>query len=147
MQTCQAENGSYGYTGPGGRVTLTGVGVLCNQMWGKGNSKDVKRGVEFIKDNFTFKWETVDLYSHYYASQAMMQSGGSNWKHYNDLFRDELLKNQNPDGSWKEPGAKIHGANPIYLNTLCILMLEVYYRFLNSTGSGSGGSKLSDRPI
>lgn len=147
LQTLQGTNGSYGYTGRGG-MKLTGVGVLCNQMWGKGKSKEVKLGVEFIKTNFKFKWETVDLYSHYYASQAMMQAGGSNWKHYNDLFRDELLKNQNPDGSWKEPGHKIHGANPVYINTLCILMLEVYYRFLNSSGgSSSGGSKLSDRPI
>jgi hypothetical protein len=87
-----------------------------------------------MKENFKLEWASADIYSHYYASQAMMQAGGANWRSYNDSFRDELLKNQNPDGSWKAPGHKMHGANPIYINTLCILMLEVYYRFLPGTG-------------
>lgn len=134
LVTCQAPDGSFGYSGPGGRTGLTGVGVLCHQMWGKDKSKPVRNGVKFIKENFKMDWENADLYSHYYASQAMMQAGGSNWKSYNSQFRDELLKNQNPDGSWKTPGHKLHGASPVYINTLCVLMLEVYYRFLNSSG-------------
>ena len=134
LVTCQAPDGSFGYSSPGGRTGLTGVGVLCHQMWGKEKSKPVRNGVKFIKENFKMEWESADLYSHYYASQAMMQAGGSNWKSYNSQFRDELLKNQNPDGSWKAPGHKMHGESPVYINTLCVLMLEVYYRFLNSSG-------------
>ena len=138
LVTCQAASGSFGYTGPDAKVGLTGVGVLCHQMWGEGKSKAARNGVKFIKENFKLDWDTdnSDLYSHYYASQAMMQAGGSYWKSYNDMFRDELLKNQNPDGSWKAPSHKLHGSSPVYVNTLCILMLEVYYRFLNSSGGG-----------
>ncbi len=138
LVTCQAASGSFGYTGPDGRVGLTGVGVLCHQMWGEEKSKAARNGVKFIKENFKLDWNTPnsDLYSHYYASQAMMQAGGSYWKSYNDMFRDQLLNNQNPDGSWKAPVYKMHGASPVYINTLSILMLEVYYRFLNSTGGG-----------
>ncbi len=139
MANCQAESGSFGYTNSGGRTALTGVGALCFQMWGKEKSKEARNGVKFIKENFKLDWNTADsdLYSHYYASQAMMQAGGSYWNFYNDLFRDQLLNNQNPDGSWKAPKFVGHGQtveNAVYRNTLCILMLEVYYRFLNSSG-------------
>lgn len=143
LAALQGENGSFGYSGPGGG-NLTGVGVLCFQMWDKGKSKEARNGVKFIKEAFKLDWNTVDsdLYSHYYASQAMMQAGGSYWKSYNNLFRDQLLNNQNPDGSWKAPAFTGHGqaaGNAVYRNTLCILMLEVYYRFLNTSGGGGGG--------
>jgi hypothetical protein len=60
------------------------------------------------------------------------------------MFRDQLINNQDADGSWKTPGGgkKIRSVAPtyvtdkIYRNCLCTLMLEVYYRFL-STGGGS----------
>jgi prenyltransferase beta subunit len=146
MESCQAENGSFGYNRRGGKPALTGVGVLCYQMWGKEKSKGTREGVKYIKDTFKFKWDTQDsdLYSHYYASQAMMQAGGLYWRDYNDLFRDELLKNQNEDGSWKAPAFVGHGQKPenvIYRTTLSVLMLEVYYRFLATSGSSR-----SDRP-
>jgi hypothetical protein len=141
MVTLQDKDGSWGYQKPGGRPALTGVGVLCLQMWGKGRSSEVRNGVKYIRENFKLDWNTKDsdLYSHYYASQAMMQAGGDDWKFYNDLFRDQLLNNQNPDGSWKPQAYEGHGLtkeNDVYRNTLSILMLEVYYRFLN-TGGGS----------
>ncbi len=141
LSTLQNESGAFGYNSPGGRTSLTGVGVLCFQMWDKGKSSEVRKGVKFIKDNFKLDWNTADsdLYSHYYASQAMMQAGSSHWKSYNERFRDQLLNNQNPDGSWKAPAFTGHGLSPgndVYRNTLCILMLEVYYRFLNTSGGG-----------
>jgi hypothetical protein len=145
LATCQAPDGSFGYTGPGGRTSLTGVGVLCHQMWGEGKSKEAREGVKFIKKNFKLDWKTADsdLYSHYYASQAMMHAGGSDWKSYNIDFRDQLLNNQNSDGSWKAPAFSGHGQSAnstVYNTTLCVLMLEVYYRFLNSSGGGNARS-------
>jgi hypothetical protein len=135
--------GTFGYIGPGDRPggQLTGVGVLCFQMWDKERSPEVRNGVKFMKDNLKLDWNTAnsDLYAHYYASQAMMQAGGENWKSYNELFRDQLLKNQKPDGSWKVPKYTGHGQTEkrdIYRNALCVLMLEVYYRFLATSGGG-----------
>jgi hypothetical protein len=72
----------------------------------------------------------------------MMQMGGEYWEKYNLMFRDQVLKGQNPDGSWREPGGgkKIRAVggfdNPIYRTALCTLMLEVYYRFLSTDGGG-----------
>lgn len=150
LSEMQNDNGGFGYSSPsrpsGNKdyFSLTGVGVLCHQMWGKGSSSEARNGVKYIKENTKFDWNTEDsdLYAHYYESQAMMQAGGDDWKFYNDLFRDQLLNNQNPDGSWKAPKFTGHGlgGNEVYRNTLSILMLEVYYRFLN-TGGGSRGNR------
>jgi hypothetical protein len=148
---CQHENGGYGYTGPTSAATyftLTGVGMLSHQMWGKGNSQGVKRAAKYVMDNtrFDYNGECCDLYGHYYESQAMMQLGGEDWKKYNSLFRDQLLANQNPDGSWKVPGggakpravAPTYQSDAVYRTCLATLMLEVYYRFLSTGGGGLG---------
>lgn len=153
---CQNENGGYGYNGksPAGGLSyfsLSGVGMLCNQMWGKGNSSDVRKAAKYVIANtrLDYNSEQCDLYAHYYESQAMMQSGKENWKTYNELFRDQILHNQDVDGSWKVPGGgkKIEAVAPswaaanhegkIYRTCLCTLMLEVYYRFLNTDSGGS----------
>jgi prenyltransferase beta subunit len=153
LESCQAPNGGFGYAGMtpahGDYFTMTGVGVLCNQMWGKGSAKDAKKGIEYISLNTKLDYATAhsDLYQHYYEAQVMMQAGGSEWKKYNDLFRDQILLNQNADGIWKQPGsgnnAYLYGKNTIngklYRNVACTLMLEVYYRFLATGGGGSRG--------
>jgi hypothetical protein len=150
LNKCQNREGGYGYSGPDEKhsdyFTLTGVGVLCNQMWGKGDRAEVKMAAKYILNNTRFDYNTeyCDLYGHYYESQAMMQLGGEEWKQYNELFRDQLLNNQDADGSWKVPGG---GKAPravapqfindvIYRTSLCTLMLEVYYRFLNTDRGG-----------
>ncbi|MBC8127602.1 MAG: terpene cyclase/mutase family protein [Gloeobacteraceae cyanobacterium ES-bin-144] len=155
LETCQNENGGYGYTGtnPSGNISyfsLSGVGMLCYQMWDKGDDADVRKATKYVLVNTRLDYNSsrCDLYAHYYESQAMMQSGGEAWKTYNSLFRDQILNNQDSDGSWRIPGGgqKIEAVAPlwaastqegkIYRTSLCILMLEVYYRFLN-TGGGS----------
>ena len=67
-------------------------------------------------------------------------------------FRDQLLANQDADGSWKIPGGghKIAAVAPqwaadtaegkIYRTTLCTLMLEVYYRFLSTDKHARGAA-------
>ena len=152
LASCQNESGGFGYMGPGdgqrnGYFTLTGVGVLCHQMWGKGGKAEVRKGLKYLTKNtrFDYTGECCDLYGHYYESQAMMHQGGEDWKKYNDLFRDQLLNNQDSDGSWKVPGGgkTIRAAgseyvgDKVYRTCLCTLMLEVYYRFLNTSGGNA----------
>jgi Prenyltransferase and squalene oxidase repeat len=150
LVTCQAPSGGFGYNSQNpvtpGYCTLTGVGMLCHQMWGKGGRSEVRNGAKYIVENTKLDYNSrtdCDLYCHYYESQAMMQMGGDDWKFYNNLFRDQILGNQADDGSWKEPG-KVgsngelggNGQGKVYRTCLCTLMLEVYYRFLN-TGGGN----------
>ena len=136
----QGDNGGFGYTGKANGETyakLTGAGVLCLQMTGKKYSSEIRKGAKHILEFSRFDYEGKDsnLYSHYYESQAMMAKGGSEWKKYNEMFRDQLISSQNPDGGWKAPGSGGLYNDAHYRNCLNILMLEVYYRFLTETGS------------
>jgi hypothetical protein len=151
LESCRDESGSYGYTGknPAGSLSyrsLSGVGMLCNQMWGKGSNSDIRKSAKYILANTKLDYNSgrCDLYAHYYESQAMIRADKETWNAYNQIFRDQILQNQDTDGSWKVPGGgqKIEAVAPtwaassmegkIYRTCLCTLMLEVYYRFLNT---------------
>jgi len=148
----QNANGGFGYTSKNGHkdyFTLTGVGVLAFQMWNKGSSSAVRKGAKYIEKytKLNYNGAECDLYGHYYESQAMINRGGTQWKKYNAIFRDQVLDNQNADGSWKTPGGgkKPRAVAPQFIQDvhyrtcLCILMLETYYRFLPGTGAGTHG--------
>lgn len=131
----------------GGYRTMTGGGVLSLQMLGKENLSSVRGGAKYIEEKGKFDYRTIycDLYALYYEAQAMMNRGGPQWKAFNARFRDQLLNNQESDGSWKKPnngngnGLRAVAAswmdNTHYRTCLVTLTLEVYYRFLPGTGA------------
>lgn len=137
LSDVQGENGAIGYRAkPEASPGLTRGGVLAFQMWGKGKSKNVRQGIKYIRANAAFKWteDNSNLYYRYYNAQAMINYGGKDWTFYNDLFRDELLRNQNEDGSWTRAKNIHHGSiNPHMTTCLATFILEVYYRFLPSS--------------
>lgn len=132
LEKVQGPDGAIGYrNSPSKSPHLTGGGVLAFQMWGEGKSKSARLGIEWIKKNSKFKWgdSSANLYYNYYKVQAMINHGGKEWDDYNEMFRDELVKNQNADGSWSQKMQ--HGPINDHMATcLATLMLEAYYRFL-----------------
>jgi hypothetical protein len=89
------------------------------------------------QSRFEYNTSFADLYGHFFESQAMLNRGGEQWRRYSAMTLDQLLVNQNPDGSWKAPGGGriIRAVAPMFQNAhyrtcLCTLMLEVYYRYL-----------------
>jgi hypothetical protein len=144
LDRTRGPKGGYGYRGPEDRYSLSGVGVLCRLFW-KGDRGDVSKGMDFILDEtdknkpIKYKGEHADLYAWYYHTQAALMFGGAAWQKWNRWFQDEICDSQNPDGSWPAPGGKAHGpanaesmTGKVYRTTLCILMLEVYYRYMPS---------------
>ena len=145
LKRVQAEDGSFGYRKAApGSYSLTGAGVLCTYFWKQDKDKSVREGIEFlIKETdkghpLDYHHETADLYCWYYNTQACLMVGGAAWTKWNSRFQEQLYKNQNPDGSWppvagKSPGGELQrdpeGVGPVYRTTLCILMLEVFYRY------------------
>jgi hypothetical protein len=111
--------------------------MLCNQMWGKNSQSDIRKTTKYVLANTKLDYNSArcDLYAHYYESQAMMRADKQSWNAYNQIFRDQILQNQDKDGSWKVPGGgqKIEAVAPtwaasnmegkIYRTTLCTLML------------------------
>jgi hypothetical protein len=152
LEKLQAPNGRFGYrtanatAGRHGYFTMTGGCVLAFQLWGKGNSAAARNGAKYIEDNTKFEYTGPysDLYGHYYEIQVMLNRGGEQWRKYNELVRDQLLANQDTDGSWKRvntQGGAIRAVAPQfttnthYRTCLVLLMLESYYRFLPATGA------------
>ena len=137
--------GGYGYRGPEDRYSLTGVGILCQLFW-KGERGILRKGMEWVLEEtektkpVKYKSENADLYAWYYHTQACLMFGGSAWTKWNRWFQDEIVTVQNADGSWPVPGAKGHGpqsqdnkTGAVYRTSLCILMLEVFYRYMPTT--------------
>ncbi len=136
--------GGFGYRTPQDKLSLTGVGVLALQMWDpKKYTKEINEGVEFILNSYG-KYEEPEKhfnkYGWYYHTQACFQKGGSAWRDWNRFFQDGVVEHQNQDGSWTDWGHGGHGPDKdsvegkVYCTTLCILMLEIYYRYLQNTG-------------
>jgi hypothetical protein len=145
LKRVQGENGSFGYHKAGDRdFSLDGVGVLCTYFWKQDKDRSVRDGIEHMlnmtdKKPVKYKGDSADLYAWYYDTQACLMFGGSAWSKWNRLFQDEIADNQSPDGAWppvnsKAPGSELQkkpdGAGPYYRTTLCILMLEVFYRYM-----------------
>ena len=144
MKRVRGPNGGFGYRGPQDKISLTGVGVLGMQMWDpKKYTKEINAGVDFILNTYG-KYEEpgehFNKYGWYYHTQACFQKGGNAWRDWNRFFQDSVVKNQSPDGSWTDWGRHGHGPDKdsvegkVYTTTLCILMLEIYYRYLQNTG-------------
>ncbi len=139
----QTDKGGYGYRKAEDRWSLTGVGVLCEMFWRGARDTGCKRGVDFIMrglDEFPVRYqhEKADLYAWYYHTQALLMFGGSSWRKWNDLFSNEIVKAQSPDGSWPIMRNPAHGnlqtessaTGATYRTALSVLMLESYYRYL-----------------
>jgi hypothetical protein len=153
----RAKNGSYGYRDNNGKYSLTGVGVLCTYFWKQQKDDAIREGLDYMmkhtkgspveirgeKDVYpvVYQDEHADLYAWYYNTQACLMVGGAAWNTWNRLFQNEIVKAQSPDGSWPpmmnagvgnyQKDAEVNGA--LYRSNLCILMLEVYYRYMPTT--------------
>ena len=145
IEHVKGPKGGYGYRAAGDKYSLSGVGILCRLFW-KGERGELRKGMEWILEDtektmpVKYKSEHADLYAWYYHTQACLMFGGSAWQKWNRWFQDEIVDNQSPDGSWPVPGGKGHGPSSqnnktgaVYRTTLCILMLEVFYRYMPTT--------------
>ena len=145
LEHMKGPKGGYGYSSPGDKYSLSGVGILCQLFW-KGERGTLRKGMEWVLDTteksqpVKYKGEHADLYAWYYHTQACLMFGGSAWTKWNRWFQDEVVDAQNPDGSWPAPGGKGTGpqmtetmAGKVYRTSLCILMLEVFYRYMPTT--------------
>lgn len=160
IKNSQAETGAFGYRGKNGaRYGMTGVAGLALIVGGQDRGQEIRRGVEFLKEEwqrrrmpFEFDSPDAELYCAYYVNQVAFMRGGKMWRDWNKALQEELLPNQDTDGSYKEEGGFMgsHGSGAagadadLYRTALCTLMLEVYYRYLPATEKIGGGGLGSD---
>ncbi|MEK7466794.1 MAG: HEAT repeat domain-containing protein [Planctomycetota bacterium] len=74
------------------------------------------------------------LYYNYYATLAMFHHGGEDWEKWNAKIREVTLGAQRKDGhekgSWDPVTADSSFGGRVYATAMCVINLEVYYRYL-----------------
>jgi hypothetical protein len=109
---------------PGFARTAAGVCVL--QLTGKYQADEIPRAVQYLKDNFDSRehyW-----YGHYYASHAMHQIGGKEWRAWYERMLNAFLPLQQSDGSWGNRDSS--SAGPVYQTAIAVIALSVPMNYL-----------------
>ena len=74
------------------------------------------------------------MYFNYCATQVMHHFGGFQWLDWNLELREHLLATQSPsgheNGSWYFVDKQGVQGGRLYNTAMCVMMLEVYYRFM-----------------
>ncbi len=107
VKQCQNADGGFSYMLPSGvsQFPRSAAGVVALYSAGIYEGDEVKRGIQYLMQ-FTPRPNAMSLeshffYGHYYAVQAMWQTGGDRWKQWYPAIRETLLSMQKKkDGSW-----------------------------------------------
>ncbi len=123
--------------------TMTGVGLLMRLYLGwRRDNPDMMRGADYLLSNppveGTVQNPMRDTYYWYYATQVLFHMGGDRWQQWNNSLHPLLIKSQliegEQAGSWDAAGPIPDRWGPfagrLYVTTLNLLSLEVYYRHL-----------------
>ncbi len=140
----------YRVAGDAHPYALTGVGVLCKLFWEGKQDKMIRDALKTIQSkDVKYTADDANLYAWYYNTQACFMAQGGAWQKWNRLFQDEIVSHQSPEGNWPPTGGKEVGDmnddkidSQLYRTTLCILMLEVYYRYLPTGKESVSGTPL-----
>ncbi len=126
----------YGYQrGHGPTPTMTAEALLCRMYlgWNK-NNPALAKGCRWLLETNPPEHDRPNIYYWYYATQTMHHFGGPEWEEWNLRMRDVLVDTQETQGhkagSWSPRGEHASAGGRIYMTSLAICSLEVYYRHL-----------------
>jgi len=108
-------------------ITAAAVAVLYNA--GAYDSPIALRALDYVKGHIegggAAAFRGHRCYALLYAAQAMYLSSEANWQSFMSQYRDDLLQQQNDNGSW--PGDNV---GEVYGTAMTLLVLELPYRYL-----------------
>lgn len=127
--------------------SMTGVGLLLRLYLGwDRNRREVIEGADYLLAHpprltpaaGADAYHARDTYYWYYATQVLYHMGGERWQKWNEQLHPLLTQSQIKTGplagSWDPktptPDAWSHAGGRLYVTTLNLLSLEVYYRHL-----------------
>jgi hypothetical protein len=111
----------------GSAFPRSAAGVASLYYAGVYQDEAVTKGLEYLlkqKDDISNRGVGHYFYGHYYAVQAMFLAGGDYWAQWYPAIRQELLAQQQADGSWASP----HGES--YGTAMALIILQVPNRYL-----------------
>jgi hypothetical protein len=112
--------------------SMTAAGLLCRMYldWEE-NKGRLLGGIQLLDQ---FGPDPNNMYYNYYATQVMHHWGGPEWDRWNELMREHLIRTQvlegHGAGSWDVADPHGYAGGRLYMTTLSLLTLEVYYRHL-----------------
>jgi len=131
---------SYSYRpGRGATPVMTAEALLSRQIMGwQRDFPPMLKGAAFIAAHLEESKER-NIYYWYYATQLLHNLQGKDWERWNKRVREGLIKMQVDGtgcdkGSWDpfnpQPDVWGRSAGRLYVTSLSLLTLEVYYRYL-----------------
>ncbi|MCH5373521.1 MAG: terpene cyclase/mutase family protein, partial [Planctomycetes bacterium] len=124
-------------------MTMTSDGLLMRLYLGwRRDNPNMIRGAAYLAENLpslgTTRRPERDTYYWYYATQVMFHMGGDYWKAWNGKLHPLLVNSQIQQGpmagSWDPrnpvPDRWAPHAGRLYVTTMNLISLEVYYRHL-----------------
>ncbi|QDU60032.1 Prenyltransferase and squalene oxidase repeat protein [Planctomycetes bacterium Pan216] len=81
------------------------AGIVALYSTGIYEGNEIEHGLEYLMQYIPGRQnrrESHYFYGHYYAVQAMYQSGDDHWLVWYPAIRDELNRRSRPDGSWAD---------------------------------------------
>lgn len=112
--------------------SMTAAGLLCRMYldWNETNG-GLRAGIHFLDEHGP---EPDDMYYNYYATQVLHHWGGDEWDRWNKVMREHLISTQirrtHAAGSWDVADRHGNMGGRLYMTSLALLTLEVYYRHL-----------------
>ena len=114
---------------------MTAEALLCRVYLGwKRNHPALRDGVTRLLKDDPPSDKRPNIYYWYYATQTLHHFGGAPWREWNLHMRDVLVSSQetrgHEAGSWTPVGPLTSQGGRIYMTSLAVCCLEVYYRHL-----------------
>ena len=112
-------------------LSMTAAGLLSRMYLEWEDNGRMKAGIRILDEHGP---DYNDMYYNYYATQVMHHWGGIEWERWNNIMREHLIRTQVLDGhamgSWDVADRHGSSGGRLYMTTLALLTLEVYYRHL-----------------
>ncbi len=128
VKKSQNPDGGFRYmlTTGGSAFARSAAGVAALQYAGIYQGEELERGLEYVLRFRPPVEQHVGhyFYGHYYAAQAMLLAGEDHWREWFPAIRDELLREQAPEGCWQGQAGTEYGT------AMALIILQMPNRLL-----------------
>ena len=131
VRKCQNPDGGFKYQLESGQSGWPRSAAGVASLYYAGIYKDdaIDKGIAYLMrealPNQPASSKAHYFYGHYYAVQAMYLAGGQNWAKWWPAIREELIKNQQPDGSWED-----RSVGYTYATAMSLIIMQMPKRYL-----------------
>src|SRR5690606_7720741 len=114
--------------------TMTAEALLCRMYLGwRKEHPQLQATIDWLTEPGRHpRADAPNVYYWYYATQALHHVGGNAWETWNGQMRNVLVETQETrgrhSGSWAARGPHADVGGRVYMTSLAVCTLEVYYR-------------------